>query len=264
MTDRTSQDSHTRARSGGPERSHRSPQHPLVTCEGVTRAFDRASRGYLSRWAPSKSADRPSVTAVDDVSLSVQAGEFVGIKGPSGSGKSTLLHLLAALDVPSAGQIILDGENTTSLSERERARLRLETVGLVFQRFHLLPALSARANVAVPMVEKGIGKRDRRSRAEDLLARVGLGDRLEHTPSELSGGEQQRVAIARALATDPALIVADEPTGELDTDTGDRILDVFGDLVADDRAVILASHDAQALDRADRIIRLQDGQRIDV
>lgn len=201
------------------------------------------------------------MTALDGVSLDVYPGEIVGLQGPSGSGKSTLLHLIAALDEPSSGTVTLAGRETGGLRARERARLRLETVGMVFQRFHLLPALSARANVALPLVEAGMGKRERRSRAETLLERVGLGDRVTHTPGQLSGGEQQRVAIARALATDPPLVVADEPTGELDTETGASVLELIAEVAGDGRAVVVASHDGPTLGIADRVIDLRDGKR---
>nr|WP_321112033.1 ABC transporter ATP-binding protein [Halorussus salinisoli] len=199
------------------------------------------------------------MTALDDVTLSVHRGEIIGLAGPSGSGKSTLLHLLAALDTPTNGTVHVDGQDTSALSSRERTRLRLTTIGIVFQRFHLLPALSAKSNVALPLVEQGLGKQARHDRATDLLEKVGLGDRATHKPGELSGGEQQRVAIARALATDPDLIIADEPTGELDTTTAASILEVFKDL-ADDRAVVIASHDEPTLSIADRRIELQDGR----
>jgi putative ABC transport system ATP-binding protein len=225
----------------------------VVTCRDVTRRYTRGADSLFSRDA------QPTVTALDSVSLSVDAGEFRGIAGPSGSGKSTLLHLLAGLDVPSEGVVRLAGTDTRTLSEQGRARLRLDTVGIVFQRFHLLPSLSARANVALPLVERGVGKRRRRERAERLLERVGLGDRTAHRPGELSGGEQQRVAIARALATDPALLVADEPTGELDTESGQRVLDVLA-AHTDDRAVVVASHDEQVLEQTDRVVRLRDGR----
>jgi len=226
-----------------------------VACEGVTREYGGGRAGLLD------GADRPTVTALADVSLAADRGEVVGVAGPSGSGKSTLLHLLAALDTPTAGRVVLDGTETTALSSRERARLRLDAVGVVFQRFHLLAALSARANVAVPLVERGVPKRERRDRAESLLADLGLGDRTDHVPGTLSGGERQRVAIARALVTDPAVVVADEPTGELDTATGERVLDLLAE-TAEDRAVVLASHDERALARADRVVRLRDGRRV--
>lgn len=231
----------------------------IVTCDDVTRSFTRG--GHTGRFGRSGSSSAETVTAVADVSLTITAGELVGLAGPSGSGKTTLLHLLAGLDTPTSGTVTLANTNTTQLSRRHRTRLRLDHVGIVFQHFHLLPSLSARANVALPLIELGYSKRRRRERASDLLKRVGLGDRLQHRPGELSGGEQQRVAVARALATDPQLVVADEPTGELDTETGKQVLDLLA-TVADDRAVVLASHDQQALDRTTRQIRLRDGTRI--
>lgn len=231
----------------------------VVTCSNVTRTYERGGGGGWFSFGGSDRTGRPTVTALSGVSVSVERGEFVGLSGPSGSGKSTLVHLLAGLDTPTEGSVTLAGEDVSRLSKSELTRLRLERVGIVFQRFHLLPSLSARANVALPLVERGVRKAERRERAADLLDRVGLGDRLTHRPGELSGGEQQRVAVARALAGDPLVVFADEPTGELDTETGEAVLDLLADL-AEDRAVVLASHDEQALDRTDRVVRLLDGQ----
>ncbi|MFC7079032.1 ABC transporter ATP-binding protein [Halorussus caseinilyticus] len=235
----------------------------VVECSEVTRRYERGGSG--GGWFPfgdDADADRPTVTALEDVSLTIERGEFVGLSGPSGSGKSTLIHLLSGLDAPTGGTVTLAGEDVSDLSQKELTRLRLERVGIVFQRFHLLPSLSARANVALPLVERGMGKSARREEAADLLERVGLGDRQSHRPGEMSGGEQQRVAVARALAGDPFVVFADEPTGELDTDTGEVILDLLADL-AEDRAVVLASHDEQALARTGRVIRLRDGRVTD-
>jgi putative ABC transport system ATP-binding protein len=223
---------------------------PIVRCRSVTREYRRGS---------GRGDDRPTVTALDDVSLAVHPGEFVGLTGPSGSGKSTLLHLLAGLDTPTSGTVEFDGTDIEALSERARTRLRLERVGVVFQRFHLLPSLTARANVALPLVEVGLGKHERRERATELLEEVGLGDRTDHRPSELSGGEQQRVAVARALVNDPDVVLADEPTGELDSETGAQVLDLLGDLT-DGRAVVVCSHDAAVRERVSRELRLRDGQ----
>lgn len=229
----------------------------VVECSNVTRTYERGGGGGW--FGIGKRSNLPTVTALSDVSLTIERGEFVGLSGPSGSGKSTLIHLLAGLDEPTSGTVTLAGTDIASLSQKQLTRLRLEQVGIVFQRFHLLAALTARANVALPLVERGVGKRERRERATDLLERVGLGDRVSHRPGELSGGEQQRVAVARALAGDPLVVFADEPTGELDTDTGAVILDLLADL-AEERAVVLASHDEQALARIDRVIRLRDGK----
>lgn len=227
---------------------------PVVRCAGITRQYTRGSKSWFG-----SNANQPTVTALDDVSASIHAGEFVGIAGPSGSGKSTLLHLLAGLDTPTMGTVTLAGTETTGLSERKRAQIRLANVGIVFQHFHLLPSLSARGNVALPLVEQGIGRRARRKHATELLERVDLGDRVGHKPGELSGGEQQRVAIARALVTDPELLIADEPTGELDTATGERVLEVLSK-TAEDKAVVVASHDEDVLAKTHRVIRLRDGK----
>ncbi|AQL44489.1 ABC transporter ATP-binding protein [Halorientalis sp. IM1011] len=223
----------------------------VVHCADVVREYRRGGGGFFG-------GDGTAIRAVDGVTLSIDAGEVVGIAGPSGSGKTTLLHLLAGLDTPSAGTVTLAGTDVGSLSERGRARHRLDHVGIVFQRFHLLPSLTATSNVALPLVERGVGKRTRRERAREALESVGLEDRADHRPGQLSGGERQRVAIARALITEPDLVVADEPTGELDTETSARVLDVLTDL-ATDRAVVLASHDDQALAAGDRLVRLRDG-----
>ena len=229
----------------------------IARCSRVSREYRRD--GDRSGWLGRRSRAAPTVTALDGVDFAVAPGEFVGVSGPSGSGKSTLLHLLAALDTPTSGTVELAGRNVGDLSERRRARLRLEHVGVVFQRFYLVPSLSARANVALPLVARGVGRRERRRRAADLLREVGLGDREGHRPGELSGGEQQRVAIARALANEPSLLIADEPTGEVDSETGRRIVELLAD-VGTDRAVVMATHDRDALGAADRIVRLRDGR----
>ena len=225
----------------------------VIQCDSVSRVYGRSS-GWLD--------DGHEVEALSGVSLSVTPGEFVGLTGASGSGKTTLLHLLAALDTPTDGHVRLLGSATDDLSSGGRAALRLDHVGIVFQRFHLLPSLSARANVALPLVELGVGKRRRRERAESLLEEVGLDHRLTHRPGQLSGGEKQRVAIARALVNDPTLVVADEPTGELDTVTGDTILELLG-TVADDRSVVVASHDPRVVEAAGRRLVLRDGEVTD-
>ena len=231
----------TRSTSSSPSSAPASETEPAVVCESVSREYRRGR---------------------DGVSLAVDPGTFLAVTGPSGSGKSTLLHLLAALDTPSSGRVLLAGTDTAAVSERRRTRLRLDHVGVVFQRFHLLPSLSARSNVALPLVERGVPKRDRHERADALLDRVGLSDRADHRPGELSGGEQQRVAVARALVNDPDLLVADEPTGELDSGTGRLVLDLLGE-VAEDRAVVVASHDPAVGERADRHLALLDGRRVD-
>jgi putative ABC transport system ATP-binding protein len=200
------------------------------------------------------------VHALRGVDLSVDGGEFVAVTGPSGSGKSTLLHLLGAVDTPTRGTVRLAGTDVARLSDRERTRLRLDEVGLVFQRFHLLPMLDARENVEVPMAEAGVGRRERRERARELLERVGLGDRLGHRPGELSGGQQQRVAVARALANRPSLLLADEPTGELDRATGAGILELFREIAGEGAAVVVATHDEELAGGAGRRLALVDGR----
>lgn len=179
--------------------------------------------------------------------------------GPSGSGKSTLMHLIGSLDEPTHGTISVAGQEISSMSEREMARVRASTIGFVFQSFHLLPRLTARQNVALPLVFQDEERHVRIDRAETLLERVGLGDRADHRPSELSGGQRQRVAIARALANRPSLLLADEPTGDVDSETGDRILSLFSQLHDDGNTILMVTHDRRVADRAEGIIHLQDG-----
>lgn len=200
------------------------------------------------------------VTALRGVSLTVTAGEYCAIVGPSGCGKSTLLTLLGGLDLPTSGSVALLGTATTGLDDRTLTRLRLERIGFVFQRFHLLPVLTARENVELPMAEMGVGKSERRARADELLAYVGLAERTTHRVTQLSGGEMQRVAIARALANKPALILADEPTGELDAATGGEILALFRRLHADGTTLVVVTHDDRLAGEAQRVIRMHDGQ----
>jgi putative ABC transport system ATP-binding protein len=201
------------------------------------------------------------LTVLRDVNFAIPQGAFVAIVGPSGSGKTTLLGLLAGLDTPSTGQVILDGSDITAMDEDQRARLRGEKVGFVFQSFQLIATLTALENVLVPLElrgESGAG-----ARATELLTRVGLGDRLDHFPTQLSGGEQQRVAIARAFANAPRILFADEPTGNLDSDTGARIVELLESLNRESRTtIILVTHDHTLAARAQRVIRLSDGRVI--
>jgi putative ABC transport system ATP-binding protein len=194
------------------------------------------------------------------VSLTVDAGEYVAIAGPSGSGKSTLLHLLGGIDTPSSGSVSIEGRRLDRLSDRELTRLRLTRLGFVFQRFHLLPVLTARENVELPMAEAGVSRDDRRARARELLEYVGLGDRSAHRATQLSGGEMQRVAIARALANRPALLLADEPTGELDRETGHEILELFRRINRDGATLVVVTHDERLAAQASRVIHMQDGR----
>jgi putative ABC transport system ATP-binding protein len=202
-----------------------------------------------------------TLTVLDSISFEIAAGAFVAIVGPSGSGKTTLLGLLAGLDTPTTGRVILDGADLGALGEDARARLRGEKVGFVFQSFQLIPTLTALENVSVPLELRGDA--DAAERARDLLARVGLGDRATHLPAQLSGGEQQRVAVARAFANRPRILFADEPTGNLDGATGARIIELIESLNRESGStVILVTHDASLADRTDRIIRLADGRVI--
>jgi putative ABC transport system ATP-binding protein len=179
--------------------------------------------------------------------------------GPSGSGKSTLMNLLGCLDTPDEGTVEIDGQPIDDLSEAEQAKVRGTEIGFVFQTFNLMPRLTAAENVALPMVFNDAVDEDRRDRARTLLERVGLGDRLDHVPSELSGGQRQRVAIARALANEPTLVLADEPTGNLDTETGESIMDLFAALHDDGRTILMVTHERAIAEHADRIVHLVDG-----
>ncbi|HWZ58865.1 MAG TPA: ABC transporter ATP-binding protein [Gemmatimonadaceae bacterium] len=201
------------------------------------------------------------LTVLDAISFEIAAGDFVAVVGPSGSGKTTLLGLLAGLDTPTRGRVILDGADLGALSEDARARLRGEKVGFVFQSFQLIPTLTALENVSVPLELRG--DTDAVLRARDLLGRVGLADRATHLPAQLSGGEQQRVAVARAFANRPRILFADEPTGNLDAVTGARIIELIESLNHESGStVILVTHDASLAERTDRIIRLADGRVI--
>lgn len=200
------------------------------------------------------------VTALRGASLEVAAGEYVALVGPSGCGKSTMLTLLGGLDQPTEGRVTIDGTDLGSLDYRALTRLRLERIGFVFQRFHLLPVLTALENVELPMAEAGVASGPRRERARELLAYVGLGHRADHRATQLSGGEMQRVAIARALANRPKIILADEPTGELDAATGAQILQLFRQLNADGTTLVVVTHDDRLAAEAGRVVRMLDGQ----
>ena len=200
-----------------------------------------------------------AVHALRGLSLSVAEGDYVAIVGPSGCGKSTLLNLLGALDRPSRGAVRVRGQDVAQLNDRAATDFRLRSVGFVFQRFHLLPMLTAAENVALPMAEAGVSARERLARAAELLAYVGLGGRTAHRPTQLSGGEQQRVAIARALANKPALMLADEPTGELDARTGAEIIALFEQLNRDGTTLVVVTHDEDLAQAARRVVHMKDG-----
>jgi putative ABC transport system ATP-binding protein len=201
-----------------------------------------------------------AVHAVRGVSLDVIRGEYVAIIGPSGCGKSTMLNLLGAIDRPTRGTVTISGTAVSTLPDRDATRFRLTSIGFVFQRFYLLPVLTARENVELPLAEAKVPSGERRARARELLGYVGLADRSEHRPSELSGGEQQRVAIARALANRPAVLLADEPTGELDAQTGSDVIALFDRLNRDGMTIIVVTHDEKLAGAARRVVHMLDGR----
>jgi putative ABC transport system ATP-binding protein len=201
-----------------------------------------------------------TVEAVADAEVGIQEGEFVAVMGPSGSGKSTLMNMIGALDKPSSGEVEIGEEKISGFTEDELAVLRSEKIGFVFQQFNLIPSMNATENVALPMLFRGISKNERTQRAEELLDRVGLGDRKDFMPSELSGGQRQRVSIARSLANDPDIILADEPTGNLDTETGEKIMDLLTELNNEGKTIVMVTHDENDAEYADRIINIVDGK----
>jgi putative ABC transport system ATP-binding protein len=222
-----------------------------MTAEPIIR-LDRISRTYAM--------GKLAVHALNDVSLQVRPGEFVAIVGPSGSGKSTMMNILGCLDRPTAGQYLLAGTPVARLDDDALARLRSRTVGFVFQSYNLLPRTTALENVATPLLYQNVSRRERAVRAVAALERLGLGDRLDHEPSELSGGQQQRVAIARAIVTDPAMLLADEPTGNLDSASGREVIGLLHELNEAGRTIVLITHDAEVAGAANRQIHLLDGR----
>jgi putative ABC transport system ATP-binding protein len=237
-TEGTTAEEPTASESTAPE-----DETPPLQLIGVTREYDGGGE---------------TVRALIDVDLTVEAGEFVAVVGPSGSGKSTMLNTLGLLDTPTSGEVLLDGRNVTTLDDEARTDLRKEYIGFVFQDYFLIPTLTATENVSLPTVYDR--DRDATDRAEDLLERVGLGDRLRHRPTELSGGQKQRVAISRALINRPEVLLADEPTGNLDTDTGRQVLGEFERICGDGVAVVAVTHDELVTEYADRTVELIDGR----
>jgi putative ABC transport system ATP-binding protein len=228
-----------------------------VTTSDVVYDLRVVSRSY--------SLGSAQVHAVREVDLALAAGESVAIVGPSGSGKTTLLQLLGALDRPTAGELRFEGRDIASLGDRELSELRLDVLGFVFQQFNLIPTLTAAQNVELALAPTSSSRTDRRERVLGLLESVGLAERADHVPGRLSGGEQQRVAIARALANDPHVLLADEPTGNLDSATGSEIMDLLLSLSGDEkrRTVVIVTHDAEVAGRAERVVRMRDGRVVD-
>ena len=220
------------------------PQRALIHLENISKTYDSGEN---------------AVQALRGVDVEIARGEFVAIIGPSGSGKSTLMHILGCLDSPSTGQYWLDGEDVAMMSSRQLARIRNRKIGFVFQTFNLLPRATVLKNVELPLLYAGMSSSDRRARAFEALKHVGLDHRAKHRPNELSGGQRQRVAIARALVNDPSLILADEPTGNLDTKTGGEIIDIFETLAKNNQTIVLVTHDPVIAARTQRRIKIVDG-----
>jgi putative ABC transport system ATP-binding protein len=218
---------------------------PIIKLENVSRIYDLG---------------KVQVPALLDVDLEVADGEFLAIVGPSGSGKSTMMNILGCLDRPTSGRYLLDGQPVDELDDDGLAFVRSRSIGFVFQSYNLLPRTSALENVAAPLMYQGVPRKERMERSQAVLERLGLGDRLHHVPSELSGGQQQRVGVARALVTEPAMILADEPTGNLDSHSGAEVLELFGDLHALGRTIVLITHDVEVAQAADRAVHIRDGR----
>jgi putative ABC transport system ATP-binding protein len=222
---------------------------PMIQCRGVSKSYHKGST---------------VVTPLEALDLDVPKGEFLALMGPSGSGKTTLLNLLSGIDSPTSGSLVIAGVEIAKLSRRDLTKWRANHVGYIFQLYHLVPVLTAFENVELPLLLSPISKKERHARVETALALVGLSDRMHHTPSELSGGQEQRVAIARAVVADPPLLVADEPTGDLDRESAARILDLIRQLARDyGKTIVMVTHDAKAAAAADRTLHLEKGQLLE-
>lgn len=221
----------------------------MIQCSGVSKSYRRGSI---------------TVTPLEKLDLSVRRGEFLALMGPSGSGKTTLLNLLSGIDSPTEGSLVIAGNELARFSRRELTKWRSQHVGYIFQLYHLVPVLSAFENVELPLLLSPMSKKERHERVKSVLELVGLGDRIHHTPSELSGGQEQRVAIARALVSDPPLLVADEPTGDLDRESAGKILDLLRQLSREHgKTIVMVTHDPRAAEAADRTLHLEKGQLLE-
>ena len=225
-----------------------SARPPLIAFQQVTKAYPMGTQ---------------TVHALRGITFGVGAGDYIAIMGASGSGKTTLMNILGCLDIPTAGRYLLDGVDVRYLDDDELAVIRNRRIGFVFQTYNLVPRTTALQNVELPLVYAGARRKERAARAYAALTRVGLADRVHHLPSELSGGQQQRVAIARALVTDPAVLLADEPTGNLDTHSGAEVLEIFTDLNREGRTIVLITHEDSVAERARRVVKLSDGQIVE-
>ena len=227
-----------------PEMNAIDDREPIIEMERITKTYQMGSQ---------------VVHALRGVNLEIKQGEFVAIMGPSGSGKSTLMNMIGCLDVPTDGSYVLNGTDVSTMTDDDQARIRNQQIGFVFQHFNLLARTSALKQVSLPLMYSGISQSERSAIAQKALDQVGLGDRVHHRPDELSGGQQQRVAIARAIATSPSIILADEPTGALDTQTGEDILQLFKELNAGGMTIVMITHDPEVGEKADRVIWIRDG-----
>jgi putative ABC transport system ATP-binding protein len=222
---------------------------PMIECRGVTKSYRKGDN---------------TVTPLEALDLTVRKGEFLALMGPSGSGKTTLLNLLSGIDSPSSGSLVIAGVDISKLSRRDLTKWRAKHVGYIFQLYHLVPVLTAFENVELPLLLDNMGKRERHAKVHAALELVGLDDRTHHTPAELSGGQEQRVAIARAIVADPPLLVADEPTGDLDRESATRILELLRELAREHhKTIVMVTHDAKAAAAADRTLHLEKGQLLE-